>query len=79
MKKRILLLFCTALMLLCAGCSGPAWDRMEEKGAELMEQGREVNRELMEKSREVNQELMEKSQEVHEELREEAEDISRSD
>lgn len=57
-RKKIIVVIGGVLMLSCTGCAGMTWDEMKEEGANLMQQGEEINQNLKSEAADMNSSVL---------------------
>lgn len=57
-KRKGFLTVAVLILLCCTGCTESSWEKMKEQGAELLEQGQELNQELKEEAEQVNEQIL---------------------
>lgn len=57
-RKKLIVVIGSVLMLSCTGCAGMTWDEMKEEGASLVQQGAEINRNLESEAADMNSSVL---------------------
>lgn len=57
-RKKLIVVIGGVLMLSCTGCAGMTWDEMKEEGANLVQQGAEINRNLESEAADMNSSVL---------------------
>ncbi|MBO5237298.1 MAG: hypothetical protein J6B50_00785 [Lachnospiraceae bacterium] len=65
-RKGVVFLIGILMILLCSGCM--SWEEMKQEGAELLEQGEEMNQNLMDSADTVHQQLLDDAEQVNQEV-----------
>lgn len=57
-RKKLIAVIGGVLLLSCTGCAGMTWDEMKEEGANLVQQGAEINRNLESEAADMNSSVL---------------------